>query len=154
MSVKAYVDFTDFDGTLGGSFEPLPVGVYNVTVDTSKTDEVKKGATTEYVRLGFIVTDGELANRRVYDNFMIAGKGVWKLGALLVATGLMTPENREQFKFNADDLHGMGVRIRVSQREYPEGSKEFVNEIKGIMPLEGATPTATPAKAKRGGCPV
>lgn len=151
MSVKAYVDFTDFDGTLGGSFEALPVGFYNTIIDTSKLEEVKKGATTEYVRIGFTVSEGEFANRKVYDNFMLSGKGVWKLGALLVATGLMTPENRDTYLFNADDAHGLAVRIRVSQRDY---NGEPVNEIKAIMPIPGTTPTATPAKSKRGGFPV
>lgn len=160
MSVKAFVDFTDFDGSLESrSFDPVPSGYYEVLVDTSSVEEIKKGEKSEYVRLAFTITqDGDFKGQKLFDNFMIGGKGVWKLGALLVATGLMGKDDRGRIKLDFDQLHNKACKLRVALTSYTdaEGKEKPKNEIKAILPSDDAPPASSELKKGKGksGFPV
>jgi len=131
------MDFSDVN--LDG-FEPLPKGTYNVEISTEKADEVKVGGGkgTEYITLTFNVLDGEYAGRKIFENFMVTGKGVFKLGQLLKVVGLLTDSNRSNFKFDTFDLEGKQLRIVVGERVYED---KTYNEVKSMLPLNGNTPT-------------
>jgi len=144
---KLNLSFSDYDGDLNvGKFEPVPKGIYEVTIDASWSDEIRTSQNgTQYISLCFVINDGEYANRKIFDNFMIEGKGIWKLGKLLVAIDMLDPANPSDVRVDTRDLHGKVLKVRVDQREY---NGEIKNEIKDFLPLSAKDPSNNIRKGK------
>jgi hypothetical protein len=68
----------------------------------------------------------------------------FNLPQFLKAVGVNVEEGEVKIP-NPDKLGGYPVTLRVSKREFPEGSDNWQNEVKAVLPRGGA---ATKAKAK------
>ncbi len=118
-------------------FEPVPAGTYIAWIDASD-DEVREGAEkgTPYITLYFVIeSPEEYANRRVRENYMLSGKGAFRLPRLMQTLGLLedVPEDR-RVAFDTRDLHGKRVRIRVSVEPDREGNPR--NTVRAVMRVE------------------
>ena len=120
------------------SFEPLPKGRYEVTVDACELGESKKGKPM-YI-LDFVVTDGEYAARQIrYWLVMVTKNGLhWDLPKFCTASGNPWPEERTERTIDyynqvALDIVGKTATIivDVEESEY-NGETRKRNNIKRV----------------------
>ena len=120
------------------SFEPLPKGRYNVTVDACELGESKKGSPMYTV--DFVVTEGEHAARQIrYWLVMITKNGLhWDLPKFCTASGNPWPTERTERTTDyyyqvALDIVGKTATIAVDVEEYEyDGETRKRNNIKKV----------------------
>jgi len=61
----------DFSSDKESSFEPIPAGVYNVTVTEATLGETAKG--DQRLKVTFAVIDGEYTGRKIFEGYMMSG---------------------------------------------------------------------------------
>lgn len=105
----------------------IPAGQYPLRVDeVSDVAEDKNG--TEYVKVTFSVTDGEYANRKLFEGYVpLAGSA--KLRKILAAAGF---EGKKLT--STDDLVGLEVAAIVKVTKSDEYGEQ--NRIVTYLPLE------------------
>jgi hypothetical protein len=132
MPREFMVDFTELDDV---SFEPVPVGVYVVHLQLQGDEKTNHGQDkgTPYIRLKFVVdAPEEYAGRVIYQNLMLAGKGVRLTAELLRACGYEVQKGAAG-RLPLYDINGRPVAAKVAQRVYND---TIYNEIKNFMQLE------------------
>lgn len=136
---KILLDFSNVDLGLNNDFEPIPAGVYEAVIDGKGIETRLSQAGNETLNIPFVIVDDEnYAGRRVFENFVLTESAAWKIGQLLVATGLYDAE-RDGTKFVVDtdklpsQLDQKRVRIRVKIEEY-DGRRR--NRITRIAPSQ------------------
>jgi hypothetical protein len=123
------------------TFEILPTGTYVSTISNLTTryaSEQAKNPGALILRWEFEVTEGEYANRKVFDNQTCATDSMWKVKALLDAVGLDTTSlsyDPDEFTFYNDDdaidmdeLIGETVALKVGvrpARKDPNTGKDY-----------------------------
>lgn len=112
----------------GGSFEPIPDGVYNVKVDAC-TPEVSQNG-NPYLKFVYVVIDGDHSGRKVWDNLTIIAKTDWKQTQVFEAL-TRQPYRSSGLKINPKDLVGLECRAVIYQNEF-EGKVR--NKIEKILP--------------------
>jgi hypothetical protein len=142
------------DKAEGGTFEPIPEGLYILTL--AKEVEVKDGTKAPYWRWIFKVAEGveeqaEYKGRMLWQNTSLAEGAEWKLNETFAAFGVPSTTH-------TDELIGRQVKAFVVQKTIDEGKRkgELSNDIKELYPLNastaapgaaGTTPSAAPADA-------
>ena len=120
------------------SFEPLPKGLYKVTVDACELGESKKGNPMYIV--DFVVAEGEHAARQIrYWLVMVTKNGLhWDLPKFCTASGNPWPTERTErttdyFYQVALDLVGKTatITVDVEESEY-NGETRKRNNIKKV----------------------
>ena len=120
------------------SFEPLPKGLYKVTVDACELGESKKG--NPMYTVDFVVTEGEHAARQIrYWLVMVTKNGLhWDLPKFCTASGNPWPTERTErttdyFYQVALDLVGKTatITVDVEESEY-NGETRKRNNIKKV----------------------
>lgn len=120
------------------SFEPLPKGLYKVTVDACELGESKKG--NPMYTVDFVVTEGEHAARQIrYWLVMITKNGLhWDLPKFCTASGNPWPTERTERTTDyyyqvATDIVGKTatITIDVEESEY-NGETRKRNNIKKV----------------------
>lgn len=120
------------------SFEPLPEGQYNVTVDACELGESKAGKPMYTV--DFVVTEGDHASRQIrYWLVLVTKKGLhWDLPKFCEASGNAWPEEptaRTEAYFNQVALDIVGktatITVAIEEREY-NGEMRKNNNIKKV----------------------
>ncbi|BCV23330.1 DUF669 domain-containing protein [Gelria sp. Kuro-4] len=140
---KLLLDFNDVD--LEGGFTPVPAGIYEARIDTSEVEVKTSQNGNAYVTLVFVIENHpEFTGHKVFENFMIRGKGAWKMGRLLKTLGLL-PTDAISFPFDTAELHNKRCKIKVKQETYED---KLRNRVDAFMPLDSAAGAAGAAKKK------
>jgi len=118
------------------SFDPIPEGVYEATIEATDIKRNKAGS-GEYLKMKWRINDGPHRGRIIWDNITTAHQheksaqmGMAFLAKLCAAVGLDEPPE------DTERLHGRPCAIRVIIREqdgYPPD-----NKVRGYYPLEAA----------------
>lgn len=120
------------------SFEPLPKGLYKVTVDACELGESKKG--NPMYTVDFVVTEGEHAARQIrYWLVLVTKNGLhWDLPKFCTASGNPWPTERTERTTDyyyqvAIDIVGKTatITIDVEESEY-NGETRKRNNIKKV----------------------
>lgn len=132
------------------SFEALPPSVYDVVVDAAEATQSSSGK--DMIKTTFRVEGGPYHGRKVFNQFVLSPENPNALNFFfrhMRAMGL----GSEFFAANprteqvASALVGQPCRVRLSQREWPQGSGEFRNNVDAVMAAVavGMTPGTPPA---------
>ena len=107
------------------SREPLAEGVYNLTI--AKVEEANSSTGNPMLKAEYDV-NGVEGNRKLWDNYVLIDKCMWKLKELFDALGIDTSEIVEM---DVTELVGMQVNAKVIQETY---NGDIVNRVKKIYP--------------------
>lgn len=107
------------------SREPLEEGVYSLTI--AKAEETTSSTGNPMLKIEYDVNDVE-GNRKLWDNYVLIDKCMWKLKELFDALGVDTTEI---VTMDIDELVGMQVNAKVIQELY---NGDVVNRIKKVYP--------------------
>ena len=105
------------------SREPLEEGVYNLTI--AKVEETNSSTGNPMLKVEYDV-NGVEGNRKLWDNYVLIDKCMWKLKELFDALGIDTSEIVEM---DVTELVGMQVNAKVIQETY---NGDIVNRVKKI----------------------
>ena len=116
------VDFTGVQSN-DGDFEPLPDGIYNVTVFEVTVEENKAG-TANYLNWQLKVLDEGYKNRRLFFNTSLLPQALWKLKQVL---NRIAPDVGWSKEYGVgeiiDTVEGLPARAEVSyDDEYENNS--------------------------------
>lgn len=108
------------------SREPLEEGVYHLRI--AKVEETTSSTGNPMLKVEFDVMEVE-GNRKLWDNYVLIDKCLWKVKELFDALGVDTSELVEM---DVTELVGMEVNGKVIQETY---NGDIVNRIKKVMPV-------------------
>lgn len=105
---------------------PLDEGVYAVRI--VEATETTSSTGNPMLKFTYEVID-DADKHKLWDNFVLIDKCLWKLKELCEAVGIDTSEVCEM---EAEEFIGMEFNVKVAQEEY-NGST--VNRVKKVLPL-------------------
>lgn len=108
------------------SREPLEEGVYHLQI--AKVDETNSSTGNPMLKVEFNVL-GVDGNRKLWDNYVLIDKCLWKVKELFDALGIDTSNLVEM---DVNELVGMEVQAKVIQETY---NGDIMNRVKKILPL-------------------
>ena len=108
------------------SREPLEEGVYHLRI--AKVEETTSSTGNPMLKVEFDVLEVE-GNRKMWDNYVLIDKCLWKVKELFDALGVDTSELVEM---DVTELVGMEVNGKVIQETY---NGDIVNRIKKVLPI-------------------
>lgn len=104
---------------------PLDEGVYNLTI--AKVEETTSSTGNPMLKVEYNVND-VAGNRKLWDNYVLIDKCLWKIKELFDALGIDTSAVVEM---DVNELVGMQVNAKIIQETY---NGEVVNRVKKIYP--------------------
>lgn len=107
------------------SREPLEEGIYSLTI--AKVEETTSSSGNPMLKVEYDV-NGVEGNRKLWDNYVLIDKCLWKVKELFDAVGIDTSTMVEM---DVTELAGMQVNAKVIQETY---NGDIVNRIKKIYP--------------------
>jgi hypothetical protein len=107
------------------SREPLEEGVYNLTI--AKVEEATSSTGNPMLKVEYDV-NGVDGNRKLWDNYVLIDKCLWKIKELFQALGIDTSAIVEM---DVTELVGMQVNAKIIQETY---NGDIVNRVKKIYP--------------------
>lgn len=108
------------------SREPLEEGVYQLRI--AKVEETNSSTGNPMLKVEYDVTSVD-GGRKLWDNYVLIDKCLWKVKELFDALGIDTSELVE---IDVQELVGMEVQGKVIQETY---NGDTVNRIKKILPM-------------------
>ena len=108
------------------SREPLEEGVYHLQI--AKVEETNSSTGNPMLKVEYNVLGVE-GSRKLWDNYVLIDKCLWKVKELFDALGIDTSELVEM---DVTELVGLEVQAKVIQETY---NGDIMNRIKKIMPL-------------------
>ena len=108
------------------SREPLEEGVYHLQI--ASVEETTSSTGNPMLKVCFDVLEVE-GSRKLWDNYVLIDKCLWKVKELFDAVGIDTSELVEM---DVAELVGLEVNAKVIQETYNEN---VMNRIKKIMPV-------------------
>lgn len=108
------------------SREPLEGGVYHLQI--AKVEETKSSTGNPMLKVEYNVLGVE-GNRKLWDNYVLIDKCLWKVKELFDAVGIDTSELVEM---DVNELVGLEVQAKVIQETY---NGDIMNRVKKVMPL-------------------
>lgn len=108
------------------SREPLEEGVYHLRI--AKVEETTSSTGNPMLKVEYDVMDVD-GSRKLWDNYVLIDKCLWKVKELFDAIGVDTSELVEM---DVTELVGMEVNGKVIQETY---NGDIVNRIKKVMPV-------------------
>ena len=107
------------------SREPLEEGIYSLTI--AKVEETSSSTGNPMLKVEYDV-NGVDGNRKLWDNYVLIDKCLWKVQELFNALGIDTSAVVEM---DVSELVGLQVSAKVIQEEY---NGDTVNRVKKIYP--------------------
>lgn len=107
------------------SREPLEEGVYNLSI--AKVEETTSSTGNPMLKVEYDVLNIE-GGRKLWDNYVLIDKCLWKIKELFEALGINTSAIVEM---DVTELVGMQVNAKIIQETY---NGEIVNRVKKIYP--------------------
>lgn len=108
------------------SREPLEEGVYHLQI--AKVEETTSSTGNPMLKVEYDVLGVE-GNRKLWDNYVLIDKCLWKVKELFDALGIDTSVLVEM---DVDELVGLEVQAKVIQETY---NGDIMNRVKKVMPL-------------------
>lgn len=108
------------------SREPLEEGVYHLQI--AKVEETISSTGNPMLKVEYDVLGVE-GNRKLWDNYVLIDKCLWKVKELFDAIGIDTSVLVEM---DVNELVGMEVQAKVIQETY---NGDIMNRVKKVMPL-------------------
>ena len=108
------------------SREPLEEGIYHLSI--AKVEETTSSTGNPMLKVEFDVLGVE-GNRKLWDNYVLIDKCLWKVKELFDALGVDTSNLVEM---DVTELVGMEVQAKVIQETY---NGDIVNRIKKVLPV-------------------
>ena len=108
------------------SREPLEEGVYHLQI--AKVEETNSSTGNPMLKVEYDVL-GVNGNRKLWDNYVLIDKCLWKVKELFDALGIDTSALVEM---DVNELVGMEVQAKVIQETY---NGDIMNRVKKILPL-------------------
>ena len=108
------------------SREPLEEGVYHLQI--AKVEETNSSTGNPMLKVEYNVLGVE-GNRKLWDNYVLIDKCLWKVKELFDALGIDTSALVEM---DIDELVGLEVQAKVIQETY---NGDIMNRVKKVMPL-------------------
>ena len=128
-TVKPYATEGDYmlnlDFSNVPSREPLEEGVYSLRI--AKAEETESSTGNPMLKVEFDVMGVE-GNRKLWDNFVLIDKCLWKVQELFKALGIDT---EQVVTMDPQELIGQEVQAKVIQEDF---NGDTVNRIKKILP--------------------
>ena len=137
------------------SFDPIPIGVYEVMITKSEIKKNKAG-TGSYIQLSLEIISGQYTGRLLWDilntenpNEMAVKRAHQSLTEIRFATGVQQPTDTA-------DFHDKLIKVKVGFQKQKNPGDEPRNQIKAYMPANaGSQPQAAPvASAPVASAPV
>lgn len=115
------------------SLKAAPDGTYLCEVE--EIGAVAQGSKASYVAVRLKCTEGDEEGHLFFTNLMIDGKAAGMFVRFINAvTGSdYDVDDLDDLDIDTDDLIGGTCMIVNKQKEYPEGSGEFKDEVKKVM---------------------
>ena len=107
------------------SREPLEEGIYHLQI--AKVEETNSSTGNPMLKVEFNVL-GVDGNRKLWDNYVLIDKCLWKVKELFDALGIDTTELVEM---DVTELVGMEVQAKVIQETY---NGDIMNRVKKVLP--------------------
>lgn len=107
------------------SREPLEEGIYTLRI--AKVEETKSSSGNPMLKVEYDVLGVE-GNRKLWDNYVLIDKCLWKVKELFDALGIDTSELVEM---DVTEMIGMEVQAKVTQETY---NGDIMNRVKKVMP--------------------
>lgn len=107
------------------SREPLEEGVYSLRI--AKAEETVSSTGNPMLKVEYDVMGVE-GNRKLWDNYVLIDKCLWKVQELFKALGIDTDQI---VTMDPQELIGMEVQAKVIQEEY---QGDITNRVKKILP--------------------
>ena len=107
------------------SREPLEEGVYTLMI--AKAEETVSSSGNPMLKIEYDVV-GVDGNRKLWDNYVLIDKCLWKVQELFKALGIPTDAIVEM---DVQELVGQQVQAKVIQEEY---NGDMQNRVKKILP--------------------
>lgn len=107
------------------SREPLEEGVYHLSIAKVEEKQSSSGNPMLAIEYDVMEVDG---GRKLWDNYVLIDKCLWKIKELFDALGVDTSALVEM---DVEELVGMEVNAKVVQETY---NGDVVNRIKKVMP--------------------
>ena len=108
------------------SREPLEEGVYHLQI--AKVEETNSSTGNPMLKVEYNVLGVE-GNRKLWDNYVLIDKCLWKVKELFDALGIDTSELVEM---DISEMVGLEVQAKVIQETY---NGDIMNRIKKVMPV-------------------
>ena len=108
------------------SREPLEEGVYLLQI--AKVEETNSSTGNPMLKVEYDVLGVE-GNRKLWDNYVLIDKCLWKVKELFDALGIDTSALVEM---DVNELVGLEVQAKVIQETY---NGDIMNRVKKVMPL-------------------
>ena len=108
------------------SREPLEEGVYHLQI--AKVEETNSSTGNPMLKVEYDVLGVE-GNRKLWDNYVLIDKCLWKVKELFDALGIDTSALVEM---DVNELVGLEVQAKVIQETY---NGDIMNRVKRILPL-------------------
>ena len=108
------------------SREPLEEGIYHLQI--AKVEETNSSTGNPMLKVEFNVLGVE-GNRKLWDNYVLIDKCLWKVKELFDALGIDTSALVEM---DVNELVGLEVQAKVIQETY---NGDIMNRVKKILPL-------------------
>lgn len=108
------------------SREPLEEGVYQLRI--AKVEETNSSTGNPMLKVEYDVL-GVDGNRKLWDNYVLIDKCLWKVKELFDALGIDTTELVEM---DVTELVGLEVQAKVMQETY---NGDIQNRVKKILPM-------------------
>lgn len=108
------------------SREPLEEGVYHLQI--AKVEETNSSTGNPMLKVEYNVLGVE-GNRKLWDNYVLIDKCLWKVKELFDALGIDTSALVEM---DVNELVGLEVQSKVIQETY---NGDIMNRVKKVMPL-------------------
>ena len=107
------------------SREPLDEGVYTLVI--AKAEETASASGNPMLKVEYDVLGVE-GNRKLWDNYVLIDKCLWKVEELFKALGIPTDSVVEM---DVQELVGQQVQAKVIQEDY---NGDTVNRVKKVYP--------------------
>ena len=108
------------------SREPLEEGVYHLRI--AKVEETNSSTGNPMLKVEYDVVDVD-GSRKLWDNYVLIDKCLWKIKELFDALGIDTSNLVEM---DVTELVGMEVQAKVIQEAY---NGDIMNRVKKILPV-------------------
>ena len=108
------------------SREPLAEGVYHLQI--AQVEETQSSTGNPMLKVEYNVLGVE-GNRKLWDNYVLIDKCLWKVKELFDALGIDTSALVEM---DVNELVGLEVQAKVIQETY---NGDIMNRVKKILPL-------------------
>lgn len=108
------------------SREPLEEGVYHLQI--AKVEETNSSTGNPMLKVEYDVLGVE-GNRKLWDNYVLIDKCLWKVKELFDALGIDTSALVEM---DVNELVGLEVQAKVIQETY---NGDIMNRVKKVLPL-------------------